>query len=63
MVKNMVTDILFAEADRNYCKIHTAESSYLLSLPLGSFEERLESDDFMRIHRSHIINILKIKKV
>lgn len=63
MVKIMLEEILFAEADRSYCKIHTANTEYLMTLPLGTFEEKLHSGDFMRIHRSHIINVTKIDAV
>lgn len=63
MVKIFLHDILFAEADRNYCKIHTVEAEYLMTLPLGTFEEKLQSKDFLRIHRSHIINITKIDAI
>lgn len=63
MVKIYLQDILFAEADRNYCKIYTMESEYLMTLPLGSFEEKLQSKDFLRIHRSHIINVNKVDAI
>jgi DNA-binding LytR/AlgR family response regulator len=63
MVKVLLQDILFAEADRSYCKIHTAEAEYLMTLPLGAFEEKLQSRDFLRIHRSHIINVTKVDAV
>jgi DNA-binding LytR/AlgR family response regulator len=63
MVKIMLEEILFAEADRSYCKIHTANAEYMMTLPLGAFEEKLQSADFLRIHRSHIINVNKIEAV
>lgn len=63
MVKVLLEEILFAEAERSYCKIHTATGEYLMTLPLGAFEEKLKSSDFMRIHRSHIINVTKIDAV
>jgi DNA-binding LytR/AlgR family response regulator len=63
MVKILLQEILFAEADRSYCKIYTANAEYLMTLPLGAFEEKLQSDDFMRIHRSHIVNVTKIDAV
>lgn len=63
MVKIMLNEILFAEADRSYCKFHTSDTEYLMSLPLGTFEEKLQSGDFMRIHRSHIVNVTKIDAV
>ena len=63
MVKVMLADLLFAEADRNYCILHTHDTKYLMTLPLGSFEEKLYSKDFLRIHRSHIINVTKIDAI
>lgn len=63
MVKVLLEEILFAEAERSYCKIHTATGEFLMTLPLGAFEEKLKSSDFMRIHRSHIINVTKIDAV
>ncbi len=63
MVKIYIQDILYAEADRNYCKIYTADKDYLLSIPLGAFEERLQSKEFLRVHRSYIVNISKIDEL
>ncbi len=63
LIKIMLEDIHFAEADRNYCRIRTADGEHLLSLPLGAFEEKLASSVFMRIHRSHIVNVSKIDAI
>ncbi len=60
MVKLFLTDVLFAEAERSYCKIHTSDKEYLLSLPLGTLEEKLPKKNFMRVHRSFVVNISKI---
>ena len=60
MIKIFIADILFAVADRNYCKVFTAEKEHLLTLPLKAFEEKLGANNFTRIHRSYIINLTKI---
>lgn len=60
MVKVFLHDILFAEADRNYCKVFTAERDYLMTVPLKTFESKLNSDWFLRIHRSYIVNLAKV---
>ncbi len=60
MIKVYISDILFAEADRNYCLIHTAEKEYLLSVPLRVLEENLPPEQFMRVHRSYVVNLSKI---
>src|SRR5690606_2135932 len=54
-------EIQYLEADRSYSKLITDQSEYLLTMPLGAFEEKLQSPEFLRIHRSYIININKIK--
>ena len=60
LVKVFLQDILFAEADRNYCRVHTKEKEYLLTLPLREFEENLPPENFMRTHRSFLVNLPKI---
>jgi len=63
MVKIYIQDILFAEADRNYCRIYTPGKEYLLATPLKSLEEKLPAALFLRIHRSHVINVSKIDSI
>lgn len=63
MVKIYTRDILYAEADRNYCKIYTSDKDYLLSIPLGVFEERLQAKEFLRVHRSYVVNVSKIDEL
>lgn len=60
MVKIYIKDILYVEAERNYCQISTAGKSYLMSIPLKTFEEKLSSEVFCRVHRSYIVNLTKI---
>lgn len=63
MVKLYLHDILYALADRNYCALHTSNKVYLLTTPLKKLEEQLPEASFLRIHRSHLINIDKIDAV
>ncbi|MEM1325601.1 MAG: LytTR family transcriptional regulator DNA-binding domain-containing protein [Bacteroidota bacterium] len=60
MVKVYVQDILYAEADRNYCKVFTSDREYLMTLSLKAFEQKLNAENFLRIHRSYIINLTKV---
>ncbi|MDW3645428.1 MAG: response regulator [Bacteroidia bacterium] len=60
MIRIFIKDILYAEADRSYCKVFTQENEYLMSFPLKTFESKLNSKDFIRTHRSFIINITEI---
>ena len=63
MVKVLLTEILYAEADRNYCKIHTEKQSYLLSVPLRNIEFQLPTNNFFRVHRSFVVNLKKIDTI
>lgn len=53
-------DILWVEASGNYTDIHTLDGTYLYSGQLNVLEEKLPASDFMRVHRSHIINIKRV---
>lgn len=63
MTKILLQDILYAEAARSYCKIFTNETEYLMSISLGKLEEKLENNNFLRIHRSYIVNLQKIDSI
>lgn len=58
-----VNDIWFLEADDDYVKIHTAEGSYLKSKTMGYFELILKANQFVRVHRSYILNIQEITRI
>jgi DNA-binding LytR/AlgR family response regulator len=63
MVKIMLADILYMEADRNYSHIFTSAREYVLSIPLKTIEEKMSMQWFMRIHRSYLINISHVEEV
>ena len=63
MVKLFLNDILYIEAERSYCRVSTATIEYLLSMPLRSFAEKLEGEQFFRIHRSFIVNLQQIDEI
>lgn len=63
MMKIMVADILYIEADRNYSRIFTDAKEYLLSTTLKTIEEKLSSQLFVRTHRSYIVNLAHVDEV
>lgn len=60
MIKIYLKEILFVQAERNYCKIQTSQREYLMSIPLKRIEEKLPLEDFVRTHRSFLVNVEKI---
>ncbi len=63
MIKIMLADILYMEADRNYSHIFTSSREYVLSITLKNIEEKMSMQLFMRIHRSYLINITHVDEV
>jgi DNA-binding LytR/AlgR family response regulator len=49
-------EILFVKANGSYCEVVTESKQYLLSLNLNSCIKRLNPKNFLRIHRSYLIN-------
>lgn len=43
--------------------IYTKSDSFVTSAGLGDIEEKLDSEQFMRSHKSYIINVSQIKKI
>ncbi len=63
MVKIIIEDIYYLEADRNYCQVYTKGNTYLLVNTLKNMEDKLPSQHFQRVHRSYIVNIKQINEV
>ena len=62
MCKILIADILYLEADRNYCQVFTKDKNYLLVNTLRNMEDKLPADTFQRIHRSYIINLKQVNE-
>lgn len=63
--------IQFLDADRidwiegagNYVKLHVGGREHLLRSTLKAFEEQLDPHRFVRIHRSHIVNLDRVTEL
>lgn len=49
-------DILYIESDKKYCTINTLNKKYVLRTALKHLFEQLNHADFIRVHRSYLIN-------
>lgn len=58
-----VTDIHYLEADDDYVKMSTTEGIFHKNKTMSFFEQTLESSQFIRIHRSYIINLAQVTKI
>ena len=58
-----VEEIDWLEAADNYIRIHTPTGTHLIRERLSAMENRLDPDQFLRIHRSVIVNVDRIKEL
>jgi two-component system LytT family response regulator len=56
-------EIDWIEADDYYSAIHLKGKRYLIRESLASLEQRLDSNQFLRVHRSAIVNLERVKEV
>jgi len=48
------------EAERDYMRLHVGQRSYLMHQTIKALEARLDPEEFIRLHRSHIVRIDRI---
>ena len=53
-------DVQYLEAYDDYVKIHTAEGVFLKNKTMSFFENSLDDKQFVRIHRSYIVQVPQI---
>jgi len=58
-IKIIFEDILYVESIKDYVRIHTNDTSIMTKFKISEFEEKLP-DNFLRIHRSFIVNTSQI---
>ena len=58
-----VATIDWIEAAGDYCCLHAGRRTHVLSESLSSLEARLDSRQFLRIHRGRILNVERIQHV
>jgi DNA-binding LytR/AlgR family response regulator len=55
--------VRYVEAQGDYARLHTAESSHLVRIPLNTLEERWAAAGFVRIHRSTLVALAHVDEV
>lgn len=58
-----VADIDWVEADHNYVLLHVRDKSWILREPIASVELRLALSGFVRIHRSALVNVDRVREL
>ncbi len=58
-----VDSIDWIGAEGNYARLHTAQQSHLIRETMAALEQRLDPRKFLRIHRSTIVNIERVREI
>lgn len=56
-------DVRYVEAQGDYARLHTAEASHLVRVPLAALEERWARAGFVRIHRSLLVSLAHVDEL
>lgn len=57
------TDLTYIEALGDYVRIYSSTDKFILNGTLKAVEAKLSKKDFLRVHRSYIVNLKKIEKI
>jgi two-component system, LytTR family, response regulator len=61
--KVFYNDLIYAEAMLNYVMLHTSSKKMMVYVTIKSLEEQLPADIFIKVHKSFIVNMHKIKSI
>lgn len=63
LVRLHVEELLFVEALKDYVVINTTSEKYTIHSTMKDIEQKLPGKNFIRVHRSFIVNIDKIEAI
>ncbi len=63
MIVVKINDVNWIDAEEKYVNLHVGKQTYLHRETIGSLEQQLDPEMFIRVHRSYIINIDFLKEI
>lgn len=57
------SSVYWVEAQGDYARLHTADGSHLVRVPLATLAQRWADAGFVRIHRSYLVQIARISEL
>src|SRR5205807_4076698 len=58
-----IDEVDWIEASQNYVRLHAGPATHLFHVPMNTIENSLDPACFVRVHRSHIVNVKRIKQL
>ncbi len=62
-VKVNIPDVRYIESMGDYVVIYTEEKRHVINITMKETEAKLASRNFMRVHRSYIVNLNSVKEI
>ncbi|RYF48854.1 MAG: response regulator transcription factor [Cytophagaceae bacterium] len=63
LVNVAFSQLLYIEAMQNYCLLHTTDARIITLQTMKQMQEQVPGDQFIRVHKSFLVNISKIDSV
>jgi DNA-binding LytR/AlgR family response regulator len=63
IVKVNLNDLLYVEALADYVILHTTSGKHIVHSTMKGIEKKLNTGDFVRVHRSFIVNVERIETI
>jgi two-component system LytT family response regulator len=58
-----IDKVEWIEAAQNYVSVHAGQTTHLLHMPMNTIEQSLDPENFVRIHRSYIVNLRHVRQL
>jgi len=58
-----VDEVEWIESAQNYVLVHAGQAAHMLHVPMNTLETSLDPQHFVRIHRSYIVNLGKVRQL
>jgi len=58
-----IPDIILIQRENNATVIYTEQDSYVTSVSMSELEKKLDPEQFLRSHKSYIINLSRIRRI
>lgn len=58
-----VRDVVRFESEDKYTTVYTDDSKYVIDTSLVELESKLDPEEFLRVHRAHLVNIGRIVEI
>jgi len=63
MIRIFIDEILYFESLKDYIQVFLKDRKFIYKARISDMEEELQEDQFLRIHKSFLVNMLKIQSI